>query len=63
MEYDILEAETIPELKTRVQAYLQEGWRPLGGIATTAVWMTYDNSRSGHFEQRIVQAYVQAMTR
>ncbi|GEM_PF-4376676 len=47
MEYQIVSAQWIAELEKLVNSYLQNGWKPIGGVS-------YDN-RTGNLIQAIMK--------
>ena len=55
MQYQILSARSVDELQQKVQAMLEQGWRPTGGIAVSAAYSPAAGT--------IVREYVQAVVR
>jgi hypothetical protein len=53
MQYQILSARSVDELQKKVQAMLEQGWRPTGGIAVSAAYSPA--------AQTIVREYFQAI--
>ena len=53
MQYQILSARSIDELQKKVQAMLDQGWRPTGGIAASAAYSPA--------AQTLVREYIQAV--
>ena len=41
MKYDVVEAETLFVLIQKVNALIEEGWEPQGGISTIAIHIAY----------------------
>lgn len=61
MEYDVIEATELDDLKNRVIEKINQGWIPQGGVSVTAWDEQWENSRNGYTESETYTIFVQAM--
>lgn len=59
MQYAVIEMDYLPDLIEAVNEEIAKGWRPLGGVSTTAFAIRNERSSCDDIDRR----YVQAMTR
>ena len=45
MKYEILSATKLPRLEDKVNSYIRDGWKPLGGVSVVAVPSTRDHDK------------------
>lgn len=54
-QYEILRRETADELASAVDAYINQGWDPLGGVGYSFVYRPDDDSPTALWYQAVVR--------
>ena len=62
MKYKFVSREDGKDLEKAVNAEIQHGWVPIGGVSVCAVPMIIEHERKGYTEHAIKWVYSQAMT-
>ena len=62
-EYQLLETDSREEMEEAVNAAMQGGWKPQGGIAYAEYTYTWEVERKGYTEREHPTRYVQALVR
>ena len=62
MEYDVVLAESLPELIRVVNELIRVGWAPHGGVSINRVLISWENG-DGSEQQTIQTMLIQAMVR
>lgn len=61
-EYQIIRRETFEELEEAVNAFINQGWEPVGGVAVTLGYSVYTN-REDHVSSDATTICAQAIRR
>lgn len=62
-EYRCVQEDTCASLEDAVNALLDEGWVPLGGMSVAVLHTESMNDRKGYMDSTTEWVYAQAMTR
>jgi hypothetical protein len=54
-QYEILRRETADELSAAINAYINQGWSPLGGVGYSFVYRSSDDSPTALWYQAVMR--------
>jgi hypothetical protein len=63
MEYIVVLDDTSTGLTEQVREYISKGWAPIGGVAISNWFESWENDRKGYTETTTRSEYCQAMIR